>query len=437
MTLIAILAAVLLLIIAISVGRVHPFIAFVAASITAALLLGLPLEKIVPTIEAGIGAMLGPIAIILVVGAMFGKLVADSGAARRIADTLFGWSGQRFISIAMAATGFMVGIPLFYNVGFVLLVPLIFSIAHRAQMPVVYLAIPMLAGLSIAHGFLPPHPSPTALVAQFGADIGRTLVLGLIVGIPTLAIAGPLFAMSIRGVIARPPALFTPTEPADPVAQPSALRSFTCALLPVALLTLATIVQNGAAGGSAEAAVTLLGNPTVVMLIALIVATILLATTQGHTLAQVGRGQAQAVTDIGGILLIIAGAGALKQVFVAGGADVALATQLNSIPLPPLLLGWMLAMTIRVALGSATVAGLTAASIMQPMVAAHQADGSLMVLAIGAGSLMFSHVNDSGFWMFKEYFGLTLKQTFRTWSLMETLVGVFGLIFTMMLSAVI
>ncbi len=437
MTTIAILAAVSLLILAISVGRVHPFLAFIAASILAALLLGLPLASIIPTIEAGIGAMLGPIAIILVVGAMFGKLVADSGAARTIADTLFGWSGPRFISVAMAATGFLVGIPLFYNVGFVLLVPLIFSIANRAQMPVVYLAIPMLAGLSIAHGFLPPHPSPTALVAQFGADIGRTLTFGLLVGIPTLAIAGPVFAMTTRGVVARPPALFTPLDDADAISLPGAWRSFSCALLPVALLTLATIVQSGTADGPAAAAVAMLGNPALVMLFALIVATVLLATARGRTLAQVGIGQVQAVTEIGGILLIIGGAGALKQVFVAGGADVALAAQLNSVPLPPLLLGWLLAMTIRVALGSATVAGLTAAGIMQPMVAAHQADGSLMVLAIGAGSLMFSHVNDSGFWMFKEYFGLTVKQTFRTWSLMETVVGLCGLGFTLLLSLVI
>ncbi|MBD8678729.1 gluconate:H+ symporter [Sphingomonas sp. CFBP 13720] len=437
MTTIAILAAVSLLILAISVGRVHPFLAFIAASILAALLLGLPLASIIPTIEAGISAMLGPIAIILVVGAMFGKLVADSGAARTIADTLFGWSGPRFISVAMAATGFLVGIPLFYNVGFVLLVPLIFSIANRAQMPVVYLGIPMLAGLSIAHGFLPPHPSPTALVAQFGADIGRTLTFGLLVGIPTLAIAGPVFALTTRGVVARPPALFTPVDDTDATPLPGAWRSFSCALLPVALLTLATIVQSGTAGSPAAAAVAMLGSPALVMLFALIVATVLLATARGRTLAQVGVGQVQAVTEIGGILLIIAGAGALKQVFVAGGADVALAAQLNSVPLPPLLLGWLLAMTIRVALGSATVAGLTAAGIMQPMVATHQADGSLMVLAIGAGSLMFSHVNDSGFWMFKEYFGLTVKQTFRTWSLMETVVGLCGLGFTLLLSLVI
>lgn len=437
MTIIAICAAVLLMILAISIGRVHPFLAFIAASVLAALLLGLPLASIVPTIETGIGAMLGPIAIILVVGAMFGKLVADSGAAQRIADTLFAVSGRRFISIAMAGTGFLVGIPLFYNVGFVLLVPLIFSIANRAQMPVVYLGISMLAGLSIAHGFLPPHPSPTAMVAQFDANIGRTLMFGLLVGIPTLAIAGPVFAITTKGVIASAPALFVPAANTPADALPGTGRSFICALLPVVLLTLTTILQTVAAGGPAVGLVALLGNPALVMLFALVVATVLLATTRGRTMAQVGVGHAQAVTEIGGILLIIAGAGALKQVFVAGGADVALAAQLNNVPLPPLLLGWLLAMTIRVALGSATVAGLTAAGIMQPMVAANQADGSLMVLAIGAGSLMFSHVNDSGFWMFKEYFGLTLKQTFRTWSLMESLVGLCGLGFTLLLSLLV
>ncbi len=436
MTILAVALAVGLLVLLISVVKLHPFVAFLIAALAAAMLLGLPLDRVAGSLTRGIADMLGSLTAILCLGAMFGRIVADSGAAQRIADTLIHAVGRGPITLALALAGFIVGIPLFYNVGFVLMVPLILSVARRSGMPTVYLAVPMLSGLSIAHGFLPPHPSPTALVGMFGADIGLTLIYGLAVGIPTLLIAGPLFARSLRGMTAHPrPSADTPEVV---VKLPNATASFAIALLPVVLLAGATVLMTlPALPPVATGWVAFGGNPVVTMLISVLAAMLILGVARGTSLARLSTGSGEAVKDIAGILLIVAGAGALKQVFVDGGADVALAGWLSGLSLPPLVLGWGLAMVIRVALGSATVAGLTAAGIVQPLIATHGVDPNLMVLAIGSGSLMFSHVNDSGFWMFKKYFGLSLAETFRSWSAMETLVGVFGLLFTLLLSLVV
>jgi gluconate transporter len=437
MVLFPIIAAVVLLILLIAAVRVPPFVAFIIAALAAALLLGMPLAKIPAGIEHGVGDLLGSLAGVIVLGAMFGKLIAYSGAAQRIAETLIGLFGQKRLPIAMTATGFIVGIPLFYNVGFVLMVPLVFSISYRAKLPAVYVGMPLFAGLSIAHGFLPPHPSPTAIVAQFGADLGLTLIYGLIVGIPTLLIAGPLFATTLRRIEARPSTLFSAAK-ADEIALPGTFNSFACALLPVVLIAGTTAMS--ALSGLAPEAKSLLafvGNPTIVLLVSLAIATVALGTARGTPLREQMEALGGAVRDIAAILLIIGGAGALKQVLIDSGSDVQLAAMLGGLPIHPLLLGWLLAFTIRLALGSATVAGLTAASLIRPLVLSGHADPNLMVIAIGAGSLMCSHVNDSGFWMFKEYFGLSLRDTFRSWSLMETIVGTFGLAFVLLLNAVL
>jgi gluconate transporter len=434
MSILAVIVVVALLIGLIGWLKVQPFLAFVIAAIAAALIVGLPLADIPKTIEKGVGDLLGPLSILIVLGAMFGKLIADSGAAQRIATSLVALCGQRMLPLALALTGFVVGIPLFYNVGFVLLVPLVFSLAYRAKLPTVMVGVPMLAGLSIAHGFLPPHPSPVALVAQLHADMGLTLIYGLIVGIPTLLIAGPLFATRLKNFpLPLEGGLFASTE-VEEKDLPGAFNAFACALLPVALIAAATLLGYWTAmPAGAKPWVAFLGNPAVVMLVSLIVATVTLGTMRGLKLPALMESYGAAVKDIAGILLIIAGAGGLKQVFTAGGIDVALAGSLATLPVPPLILGWAVALAIRVALGSATVAGLTAVGIVAPLVAATGVNPNLMVLAIGAGSLMCSHVNDSGFWMFKEYFGLSLKDTFRSWTVMETLVGSFGLAFVLVL----
>jgi gluconate transporter len=427
----SILLAVGLLTVMIAWGKVQPLLAFVTAAILAALLLGMPVAKIPGAIEKGIGDLLGSLVVVICVGAIFGKLIADSGAARRIAISLIGGLGPKRIPIAMTITGFVVGLPLYYNVGFVLMIPLIFSIVYSSGRPAVALGMPLLSGLSIAHGFLPPHPSATALVAAVNADMGVTLIYGLIVAIPTLIIAGPLFSMTLGGIKANPPAVFNaPPKPDHEL--PGTFVSFFIALLPVLMLaglTLVTVLNPALVKPLA-----FLSSPLVVMLVSYVIAVWALGLAQGQTLPKVMDSAREAMREISPILMIIAGAGALKEVMIEAGVSGQLGAQLASLPVPPLVLGWAVATVLRVCLGSAAVAGITAAGIVTPLVQSSGVNPNLMVLAVGAGSLMFSHVNDSGFWMFKEYFGLSLKDTFRSWSAMETLVGVFGLLFVLLLS---
>ena len=435
LSLLPVAAAVVLLTVLVAWARVQPFIAFVAASLTAALMSGMPLAAVAKSLEHGIGDTVGSLAIVVCLGAVYGKLISDSGAAQRIASSLVKLFGSKRMAWAMTLTGFIVGIPLFYNVGFVLMVPLIFSLVYQSGRPAVALGIPLLAGLSIAHGFLPPHPSPTALVQQFHADLGLTLIYGLIVGIPTLIVAGPIFALTVKGIKADPPRIFD-VEPLPEAELPGTAVSFLAALLPVILLALATLAGYLPLGDLGPI-VAFVGSPMVVMLISYVLAILVLGTLRGKSLPQIMEPSASALRDIAPILLIIAGAGGLKQVFVDSGVSSHLGQLLAEVPLPPLVLGWGVAMVVRICLGSATVAGLTAAGLVAPLVVQGHVNPNLMVLAIGAGSLMCSHVNDSGFWMFKQYFGLSLKDTFRSWSLMETLVGIVGLLMTLGLSQLV
>lgn len=427
----SVLLAVGLLTIMIAWGKVQPLLAFVVAAMAAALMLGMPLAKIPGVIEKGIGDLLGSLVVVICLGAVFGKLIADSGAARRIAISLIDTLGPNRMPVAMTVTGFVVGLPLYYNVGFVLMIPLIFSLVYQSGRPAVALGMPLLAGLSIAHGFLPPHPSPTALVAAVHADLGKTLLYGMVVAIPTLIIAGPVFSMTLKKIQAQPAAIFR-SEPKPVEELPSAFASFFTALLPVLLLGASTLVIL--LRPELASSLAFLASPLVVMLVSYVVAIFLLGTSRGQSLPQVMGSAQEALREIAPILLIIAGAGGLKQVLTESGISAQLGAQLASLPVHPLLLAWAVATLIRVCLGSATVAGVTAAGVVGPLVDATGVNPNLMVLAVGAGSLMFSHVNDSAFWMFKEYFGLSLRDTFRSWTMMETLVGTFGILFVLLLS---
>jgi gluconate transporter len=430
----AVFFSVSLLTVSIAWAKVQPLVAFVLTALVAALLLGMPVAQIPKAIEKGIGDLLGSLTVIICIGAMFGKLIADSGAAQRIASYLIGLFGHKRLPLALMITGFVAGIPLYYNVGFVLLVPLVFSLVYQSGRPAVALAIPLVCGLSVAHGFLPPHPSPTALAGQFHADIGRTLLLGIVVAIPTLVIAGPVFAMTLRHIKGSTATLFTTTLQ-DEQALPGALNSFVTALLPVWLLGGFTVlILYPSDSAAVNTLVGFFANPLIIMLVAFAAAVVTLGLARGQRLASLMAASGAALRDVAPILLVIAGAGALKQVLVETGVSAELGKALGTLPLHPLVLGWLIALILRVCLGSATVAGLTAAGIVAPLVASTGTDASLMVLAVGAGSLMCSHVNDSGFWMFKEYMGLSLKDTFRSWSLMETLVGLVGLMFVLILS---
>src|SRR4051812_6644720 len=420
--------SIVLLVLLISWGKVQPFLAFLVASSVAAVLLGLPIDKVPGVLEKGVGNILGGLLGIVCIGAMFGKLVANSGAAQKIAVVLMRVFGEKRITWAMMCTGLLVGIPLFYNVGFVLLVPLVFSVVQQTKVPPIYVGIPMFASLSVTHGFLPPHPAPTAMLPLFGANLGMTLFYGLIVGIPAMICAGPLYARLFRNVKSNPITLFVaPLRPESEL--PGTFNCFASALLPVALIALSLVDSLlGAVPERYLPVFHFLTNPLTVMMVSLAIATYSLGLSRGMKIGPLMDDYGNSVKDIAVILLIIAGAGTLKQVFTETGVEKNISAALLGVPIDPLVLGWLIAGVIRVSLGSATVAGMTAAGLMAPVVVAGHVDPNLMVLAVGAGSLMFSHVNDSGFWMAKEYFNLSLKDTLKSWTLMEGIVGIVGIV---------
>lgn len=436
MSFVVIIASIIGLILLISYLKMDAFISFIIISLIAGIALGIPIAEVPATINRGVGNIMESLTLIIIFGAMLGKLVAESGAAGRIASVMVGAFGTKQIQWGLMLTGFAVGIPLFYNIGFVLLVPIIFSVAFQYKFPPVYIGLPMLASLSVAHGFLPPHPSPVALVAQFGANMGLTLIYGLVIAIPAIIIAGPIFSQTLKQIQSGPITLFSAQEKSELTQTPNTWNSFLSATLPVFLLILFTLPEYVSDSLSAEwrNRLAFIGSPTVVMLMAILIATYTLGIRQGRTMKEVMGIYADAVKEIAGILLIIAGSGVFKQVMEQSGVSLQLAELLRQLPIHPLVLGWMMAAIIRGLIGSATVAALTAASVLIPLVSETGVDPNLMVLAIGAGSLMFSHVNDSGFWMFKEYFNISLKDTLRSWSLMEIIVSIVGICGVMLLN---
>jgi Gnt-I system high-affinity gluconate transporter len=437
MTLLTIAICIGLLVLLITWGKINPFLAFLLVSIVAGIATGIPIENISKSVQKGIGDMLGSLVIVIALGAMLGKIVAESGAAQRISSVMMNIFGEKNIHWGLVCTGFIIGIPLFYNVGFVLMIPLIFSVVNQYKLPAVYVGLPMLASLSVAHGFLPPHPSPAALVAQFSANMGITLLYGFAIAIPAIIIGGPIFATTLKKIPSKP--LKTFQNETLPEAQlPSTFNSFFTALLPVFLLAFTTIVAVYTKNNPTLKSVgSFIGDPQIVMLISVAVATYTLGINMGFTMRKIMDYYTHAVKDVSMILLITGGAGALKQVLVESGVSNEIGNILKELPLNPLIIGWLAAAVIRICVGSATVAGLTTAGIIAPMVQQTGVNPELMVLAIGSGSLMFSHVNDPGFWLFKEYFNLSIRDTIRSWSIMESIVSVVGIIGVMVLNFVL
>ncbi|UYQ93427.1 gluconate:H+ symporter [Chitinophaga horti] len=421
--------AAILLLIALIVGlKLDTFISFIIVSICLGLACGMDIAGIGSSIKNGIGGTLGSLLMILVFGAMLGKIVADSGAAQQITTSLVRLCGVNNIQWAMALGGLLIGFPMFYTAAFVIVVPLIFATGMTTRLPLMYIGIPMIAALSVSHGFLPPHPSPTAISAQLGADLGKTLLYGLIAGIPIIALAGPIFARTLKKhqVTPNPDLVHVQHLPEDQL--PGLGISLFCALLPLFLLTITTISNPFIDANSLPGKfIAFIGDANLAMMLSVLVAVYLLGIRRGGKMKPLMRQLEDAVKGLAPMLLIIAGSGIFMQVMKDGGMNTYIGESLKNLPLSPLVLGWTIAAIIRVCVGSATVAGLTAGGILLPLLHAPHTQPELMVLSIGAGSLMFSHVNDSGFWLFKEYFNLTLKQTFSTWSLMETIVSLAGL----------
>ena len=435
MPLLIVILGILLLFVLIAKFKLNAFISFIIVCVFVGVFQGMELDRIVEAIQIGMGNTLGFLVMILGLGAMLGKLVSDSGAAQRITSKLVSSFGIKYIQWAVVVAGFIVGIPMFYSVGFVILIPLVFTIAASTGLPLIYVGLPMLASLSVTHGFLPPHPAPTAIASMFNADIGKTLLYGIIIAIPTIIVAGPLFTRTIKNIKATPlKEFYNPIVLKDEEMPGMGISLFTT-LLPIILILCSTLFTLFISGEFLlKEVIVFIGNPVIAMLISVLVAIYALGISRGKKMDELMNSVSSSVSSITMILLIIAGAGALKQILVASGVSDYIGALLNGSSISPLILAWLIATVIRVCVGSATVAGLTAAGIALPLIQNTGVSPELMVLAIGSGSLMLSHVNDGGFWMFKEYFNLTVKETLSTWTVMETTVGIMGLIGVLVLN---
>ncbi len=397
MPFIILLLGIILLVLLITWAKLNAFLAFIIVSILIGLFNGMNIENVTTALEKGIGNLLGSLSIILCLGAMLGKLIAESGAAQKITTGLMKAFGRRYLMWALVLTAFIVGIPLFFDVGFVLLVPLIIVFSKQYNISAIYIGLPMVAALSVTHGYLPPHPAPTALVKQYNADLGLTLLYGIAIAIPAVIIAGPLFATTVKKYTNKPPDTFA-AKSLPEKELPGLFNSIFTTFLPVLLIALSTFLKPVLSQENIVAKIIIgLGEPPIAMTVAVLYAIYSLGIRKGRSMK-------------------------------VCGLNIQIANTLQNLHVHPLLAAWSIAALIRIALGSATVAGLTTAGIIAPIIATSGVNPNLMVLATGAGSLIFGHVNDGGFWLFKEYFNLSLKQTITTWSLMETIVSVVGLI---------
>ena len=432
--------AVILLLVMITKLKINPFVTLMVVSVLLGLAAGMPLDKIVGSIQAGMGNTLGFIAIVLGLGTMLGKMLEESGGAERVAKTLIDSFGQKNVHWAMMFVAFIVGIPVFFQVGFVLLIPLVFTIAKETGMSLLKIGLPLLAGLSTVHGLVPPHPAAMAAVDIFKADVGKTILYSLIVGLPTAIVAGPLFACSIapRMETIKVPATFADQIKAGRTDEemPSFGVTVLTIMMPVLLMLLGTIADLSLPKTAVSYQVMkFVGSPFMSLLLALIFAFFTFGLQRKFSLSDIGKFCDQSLPAMASILMVIGAGGAFNKVLLDSGVGTEIAKTATSLDLNPLVLGWVIAAMIRVCTGSATVSMMTAAGIVAPMLAANMnASPELMVLAVGSGSLILSHVNDSGFWIIKEYFGMTVTQTLKTWTVLETILAIVALVLILVLA---
>ena len=431
MPLIIIAFGVLMLLILMLPLRVNGFIALILVALSVGVLEGMPVIEVIKSIKNGVGGTLGSLALIMGFGAMLGKLLADCGGAQRIATTLIATFGDKKIQWAVTLTGFIVGFALFYEVGFVLLLPLILTIAATLGISPLYIGIPMAAALSVTHGFLPPHPGPTAIAQIFKADMGKTLLYGTIIGIPTVILAGPILTKLpfIRAINHPVEEGLYNTKTFTEQQMPSFRVSLFTALIPVILMSIRAISEMTLNNGHwLLPYVEFFGDPVIATLISVLIAIFTFGLLRGRSMSDINTSLVDSIKIIAMMLLIIGGGGAFKQVLVDSGVKVYIEQMMHESTISPIVMAWLIAALLRLALGSATVAALTAGGIVFPLIASTGVSPELMVIATGAGSVVFSHVNDPGFWLFKEYFNLSITETLKSWSLLETVISVSGLI---------
>jgi GntP family gluconate:H+ symporter len=426
--------AVLGLIVLVARFRVHAFLALICASLFVGLCSGMPLPEIARAFQQGVGATLGFIAVVVGLGTMLGKMLAESGGAEVVAGTFIRVFGPARLPWAMLVVGFVVGIPVFFGVGLVLLVPILFTLVRDTKTPLLRLAVPMIAGLSAAHGLVPPHPGPMVAIEQLGADVGKTIFYSILIGLPCAIVAGPLFGAYISRKIPLAPdsSSVIRAERPSPSNPPSFGLTLFTILLPVGLMLLATLADlTLPAGNRARAWADFLGSPLVSLLIAVLVSTYSFGLARGFSSGEILKFMEACLGPVATILLVVGGGGGFSKVLDASGTGTAIASLARSFDVSPLILAWVIAALIRIAVGSATVAVTMTAGLMAALLPAFQdVNRELLVLAMGAGSLILSHLNDGGFWFVKEYMNLSVQQTLKSWTVLETILAVvaFGLL---------
>lgn len=439
---IAVLVGIAVIVLLITKFKLHAFLSLTIGSLALGAVAGAPLDKAIASFTAGLGSTVAGVGVLIALGSILGKLLADSGGADEIVDTILAKANNRTMPWAMALIAGIIGLPLFFEVGMVLLIPVVLLVAKRGKYSLMRIGIPALAGLSVMHGLVPPHPGPLAAIDSVKANLGVTLALGVLIALPTVVIAGPLFArVAARWVDVTPPDRLIPARPSEELERrPGFGITVATVLLPVVLMlgkALVDIVVDDPANGVQRVA-DVVGSPLIALLAAVIVGMFTLGRAAGFTKDRLTSTVETSLAPIASILLIVGAGGGFKATLVDIGVGQMIMDVSKDWNVSALLLGWLIAVGIRLATGSATVATISAAGLMGPLAAdMSTTHTALLVLAIGAGSLFFSHVNDAGFWLVKEYFGMSVGQTVRTWSVMETIISVVSLGFVLLLSLVI
>jgi gluconate transporter len=436
MNLLILFAAIGILLLLILKLKLNAFLALIITALGTGLALRMPVDAVIKSVEKGVGSTLGQLALVIGLGAMLGELLAQSGAIKQVSTRLIDFFGEKYIQWAILLSAFVVGIPMFYNAAFVIFIPIVYSLAKTTKLPLLYLGIPMTAALSVTHGYLPPHPGPTAICNLYKADMIKVMFYGILIAIPAVIAGGIMTGNLMKKMDVKIPALFQNDDEliANKSGLPPLSISVLVALSPLLFMAIGSVLKVMTSNNWLVNIGTFVGDPSVSLLLAVFLATYFLGIKQGRTMTEIADSVGNAVKPAAMILLVIGGGGAFKQVLVDSGVGKEIGDAMLTLPVSPLVLAWAITATLRVCLGSATVAGLTAAGLIAPLADSSGVSRELLTLATGAGSIFFSNVNDTGFWMFKEYFGTTVGQTFRSWSVMEALVSSVGLAGVLLLS---
>lgn len=434
------IAAIALIVVLIMKVRLQAFVALTIAGLTLGIAAGMPLDKVATSFQTGMGGTLGFLATVLGLGTILGKMLEISGGAQRLAQTLIRAFGERNAHWAMMIVAFICGIPVFFQVGFVLLIPVIFSIAKQTGMSLVKIGVPVVAALITVHAMVPPHPAALAVVNQLGADIGLVIVLSLLAGLPAAIIAGPVYGSFISSrAVANPPASLMIDEVIPEEKLPKFGITLFTILLPMLIMVAKTILDLFVAKDAPfMPLVAFVGNPITALLISALFSYWSLGVARGMTMEKIGQITEECFKPVASILLVIGAGGAFNQVLQDSGIGKVLGEVLTDLHMSPVIMAWLIALIMRFAVGSTTVAMVTSAGIVLPLLATiPDANPAILCLAIGAGGIGLSHVNDSGFWIVKEYFGMSLTDTFKTWTAATTVASVVALAGTLAIDLVL